>query len=121
MRIIAALVVVLLGIVASTPALAHGGGRYHHRSHTSFGVFVGPPLFWGYPYPYYYYPPAYYYPPVIPAPAAPTVYIERPDARPAPERAQDYWYYCPESQAYYPYVKQCAKGWQRLPPRPPGG
>ncbi len=27
------------------------------------------------------------------------------------------WYYCAESQAYYPYVKQCAAGWQQVAPQ----
>lgn len=116
-RLFIALIVILLGIAASVPALANGG-RYP-RSHAHFGVFIGAPAFWYYPSPYYYYPPAYYYPPTAMAPASPATYIERGDARAGPEQAQDYWYYCPEAQAYYPYVKQCAKGWQRVPPQPP--
>lgn len=110
-----ALVAMLAGIAAAGSASAHG---YRHGPRVSFGFVFGPPVFWGNPYPYHYYPPAYYYPPVVAAPAAPTVYIERPDARSEPERAQDYWYYCPEAQAYYPYVKQCAKGWQKVSPQP---
>jgi hypothetical protein len=111
-----ALIVMLAGIAAAGPASAHG---YRHGPRVSLGFVFGPSAFWGYPYPYYYYPPAYYYPPVVAAPAEPTVYIERPRAQSEPERAQDYWYYCPESQAYYPYVKQCAKGWQKVAPQPP--
>ncbi len=112
-----ALVVMLAGIAAAGPATAHG---YRYGPRVSFGFVFGPPVFWGSPYPYYYYPPAYYYPPMAAVPAEPTVYIERPDnTRAAPERTrQDYWYYCPEAEAYYPYVKQCAKGWQKVPPQP---
>jgi hypothetical protein len=114
------LAIALLGIVATASVSA--GGRGHYRgSRVHFGIFVGAPAYWHYPSPYYYYPPYYpsYYPPVAASPAAPTTYIERGDARAAPEQAQDYWYYCPEAQAYYPYVKQCAKGWQKVAPQPP--
>lgn len=48
-----------------------------------------------------YYPPA---PPVAAAPAGPP---------------QDYWYFCREANAYYPYVQQCAGGWQQVVPQPP--
>jgi hypothetical protein len=108
-------VTLLSGILAAETVSAHGGYYRGHRSH--FGVFIGAPLLWSYPSPYYYYPPAYY-PPVVAAPAEPPVYVERGDTSPARERAQDYWYYCPETQAYYPYVKQCARGWQRVAPQP---
>lgn len=121
LKIFLALFVILFGAVASESALARGG--HHHRSRVGVGVFIGAPLFWYYPPPYYYYPPAYYppayYPPVVSVPSSPPVYIERGDAQPAPERAQSYWYYCPDSRAYYPYVKQCPGGWQRVAPQPP--
>lgn len=111
-----ALALVLIGIMASGSALAHGGHHHHghhHRSHVHFGFFVGAPAFW-------YYPPAYYYyPPVVAVPYSPPVYIERGDTRAAPEQSQGYWYYCPEARAYYPYVQQCAGGWQRVVPQPP--
>jgi len=29
------------------------------------------------------------------------------------------WYYCQNSGTYYPYVKTCANGWQRVPSIPP--
>ena len=105
----------LVGIAASGAALAdrgwHGGHGGHVRS--SFGVFVGVPLFspW-------YYPPAYYYPPAVVA--QPPVYVEQggdyPSA-PAPQ-AQQFWYYCNASQAYYPNVTECPGGWQRVAPQP---
>lgn len=121
MRIVAAalaLVVMLAGIAAAGSASAHG---FRHGPRVNFGFVFSPPAYWGYPYPYHYYPPAYYYPPAVTAPAEPTVYIERPEnTRAGPEQAQqDYWYYCPEAEAYYPYVKQCAKGWQKVAPQPP--
>lgn len=115
----AGLAMFLVATLASTSVLAHGG--HHHRSRVHFGVFVGAPAFWHYPHPYYYYPPAYYYPPVVVTPASPPVYVERGDASTAPEQSQGSWYYCPEARAYYPYVKQCAGGWQRVPSQPPPG
>ena len=108
----------VLGALASTDALARG---FHH-GHARVGVFIGAPLVfspWYYPYPYYYPAPAYYPVPVA-YPAAPTTYVEQgqPEAAPAP-RSSSYWYYCPEAKAYYPYVSQCAGGWQRVAPQPP--
>jgi hypothetical protein len=71
--------------------------------------------------PYYpaYYPA--YYPPLVVEPAA-TVYSEpMPSYAPPPvarsQRSTD-WYYCPAAKAYYPYVRECASGWQRVPARP---
>jgi hypothetical protein len=109
---------VLTGGLASESVLAHGP-RVH------FGIGVGFPGFWPGYYPPYYpsYPsyPSYYYPPVVTAPAAPPVYVEQGTSQAAPAPAQannNWWYYCAESQAYYPYVKQCAAGWQRVAPQP---
>jgi len=116
-RIRAALVLsaVLLGTTASAPALA-----WHHGGHVRFGVVIGAPFFpWYYP-PYYNYPPAYYYPPAVPA--APPTYVEQSGAQAAPSQQSSYWYYCAESKTYYPYVKECPGGWQRVTPQPaPGG
>ena len=135
-RIALALTLILLGFLATEPALAgphrHGGVR--------FSVAVGVPFGYGYGY-YGYYPgpyyapsyyapyyPRYYYPPVVSAPYTPPTYIEQnapqpaPQAAPASPAAQNYWYYCADSNAYYPYVNQCAGGWQRVSPTPaPGG
>lgn len=109
-KAVLALCAVLLGAVASAPAFAwhHGGVR--------FGVVIGAPFYPWY-YPPYYYPP---YPPVVAAPAAPPSYIEQGGAQSAPPRTS-YWYYCAESKTYYPYVKECPGGWQRVAPQPPGG
>ena len=97
----------LLGVMASGSALA-----FHH-SHFRFGVFVGGPVWDPYPYPYYpYYPPA-----VVVQPAPPTTYIEQ-AAPEAAEPAAGYWYYCAASKTYYPYVKDCPAGWQRVAPQP---
>jgi hypothetical protein len=52
-------------------------------------------------------------------PSEPSVYVEQPRAQAAPE-ASAYWYYCAGAGAYYPYVRECPGGWQRVAPRPPG-
>ena len=111
-KIALAMLLALSGAVASETVLAHGP-RVH------FGIGVGFPGFWPGYYPPYY--PSYYYPPVVAAPAASPVYVEQgaPQAAPAPAQANNnWWYYCAESQAYYPYVKQCSAGWQRVAPQP---
>jgi hypothetical protein len=129
-RAVLALMIVAFGIVASTPALARGFSRGHGGS-VRFGLFVGAPLVLasGYYGPHYYYPSPYYspyyspYPPAVAVPVAPPTYVEQgqvsaPAAPAAPQ--QGYWYYCNGSQAYYPYVKECPGGWQRVSPQPPG-
>jgi hypothetical protein len=126
-----ALAVLLVGMVAGEPMLAHGKGghagghrsggahssarhtsgsphfrgRHFSGSHVALGVAVGAPFFW-------YYPPSYYSLPVAAA-SLPTVYIEQADQ-------QAYWYYCPETLTYYPYVERCPEGWQLMVPQPPG-
>jgi hypothetical protein len=53
------------------------------------------------------------------------VYIEQQQAPAAPPPAPvaaapaDYWYYCAAAQGYYPYVKECPGGWQKVLPQPP--
>ena len=116
----------------SSAGASRGGhsGPHHHRGGTRVFVggafFVGPAYYYSAPYyPYYYYyyyyyyypyyyDPGYYYP--MPAP----VYIEQDPATDA-----QYWYYCPAAGGYYPYVRDCPGGWQRvLPepePKPPAG
>lgn len=116
------LLMFVCGAVASAPALA-----WHHGGHAHFGVFVGVPGYW---YPPYYYPPYYapyyppYYPPVVVVPSSPPTYIEQggtqAQAPPSPAPSQsNWWYYCADAKAYYPYVKECPAGWQRVAPQPP--
>lgn len=136
---------ILAGAVASGSVLAgvghgrsngswhgHSGGGGHVHSgvfrpvhNVHFGVFVGGPVFWpGYYYAPYSYPPYYNYPldysPVVVEPSP--EYIERgsPQGTAAQgQQSQGYWYYCAESKTYYPYVKECPGGWQRVTPQPP--
>lgn len=118
--------VLLLGAAGVGNAWADRG---HHRSH--FGIMIGP--YWGpsyySPFPYYYPPYSpyspYYNPPVVIERPAPQVYIEQLPAPAAPPAAAvappvNYWYYCAAANGYYPYVKECRGGWQKVLPQPPG-
>src|SRR5208337_1230169 len=109
------------------PRYARGHrGHGHGHGHSSFnrgGVWIGPGWggwglwWWGPPaYPYFY---PYYYPelPLV-IQEQPPVYAQ-PTAQP---EEQYYWYFCPDSMNYYPYVGQCPKGWVRVvPSQPPSG
>ena len=80
------------------------------------GVFLGAPVFM----PWYNPPARYYaYPPVVALPPSLPVYIEQSPAPAAPAQQHSYWYYCPESNAYYPYVTDCPAGWEQVAPQPP--
>jgi hypothetical protein len=141
-RLAFASALILLGFVTSETALAgpHGGhvhSGFHGGARVSLAV--GFPVGFGYGYygyygyyppPYYspYYAPYSYYPPVAAMPYAAPTYIEQGSAQSAPAPApqaspgsQNFWYYCAESKAYYPYVNQCPGGWQRVSPTPPSG
>ncbi len=126
-------IAILFGFIAAQSAFAqhHGHGGVGHggwKGGGHVGVYIGGPFLWpGYygPYPYYapYYSP-YYYPPVVTVPTGPTTYIEQGETQAAPEQAPEQapsasWYYCAASKTYYPYVKQCPGGWQRVAPQPP--
>jgi hypothetical protein len=106
--VMAVLVVLMAGM--TTSAWAHGW-----RGHV--GVYVGGPV-WG----PMWYPPPYYYPPqvVVVPPPQPTVYIEQQEAAPAEPASggQQYWYFCNSAKGYYPYVKECPGGWQKVLPQP---
>lgn len=96
----------------------HGGSRFDFDFVVG-GPFWGWPWYYGYPgyYPYYY--PGYY--PYYYAPAeqsVPQEYIERPRSRHS-SRSSGFWYYCQQSNAYYPYVRECPGGWEKVPSKPP--
>jgi hypothetical protein len=115
----ASIALLVLAMASSSSAWADRGYPHRHfRSSTHFGVVIGPVWSpWYYPAPHYYSSP-YYYPPFSPViiERTPPVYIEQA----APEAAQiNYWYYCNASRAYYPYVKECPSGWQRVLPQTP--
>ncbi|HEY8117867.1 MAG TPA: hypothetical protein VIE91_01370 [Methylophilaceae bacterium] len=107
----------VIGLLSSSLASADHG-------HVGIGFYFGPGAYYGHPYYPYAYPYPYYaYPPVIvtPAPQAPPLYIEQ--GTQAPEQSasrQDYyWYHCDKPEGYYPYIKACPGGWQKVLPDPP--
>jgi hypothetical protein len=123
LRLFAAGFAVLAMLSVSSAAWSDGGRRgHHHHSHGSsvrFGFVFGGPLWYPgslYSYPYSY-PYPYAYPPTVIVPSEPRVYIER-DDRVAQQNSPGYWYYCRESNTYYPYVKECAEPWERVPAQP---
>ena len=112
----------------------HGGGGHWggHGWGWGAGAVIGGAVVAGallspwYYRPYYYdYGPAYpaYYPapyPVVVESAPSTVYVEQasaPRVAAAPDSG-NWWYYCNESRAYYPYVRECPSQWQRVAPQP---
>ena len=105
------------GLLAASGSALAGGGHSHSRVFLGFNF--GFPVYapW---YPAYYYPGPYYYPPspVYVSPPAPTQYVERSEVAAEQAPAPATWYFCREANAYYPYVKQCPGGWQRVPAQP---
>lgn len=96
------------------------GGWYHTWYGGRFGWWwVVSGVWFFYPVPVYPYPDPY----------IPSDFV----APPPPEGAAavQFWYFCPASNAYYPYVPACPTGWQQVPaamaqpqppnPPPPGG
>ncbi len=107
-------------LTATPPAEAHGRGGVSLHFGVPFGYWGG---YWG---PRYYYAPSYdyYYAPapvIVERPAAPT-YIEREEIETSsrespPARAENWWYWCPDSRKYHPYVRECPGGFERVPPQ----
>lgn len=100
----------------------HGGGfGYGGRYGGGFALGYGLGSGLGYGYGYGYGPfggyrgYGYEYPPVIAVPVAPPVYIERSIA---PPPQPNFWYYCRNAGAYYPYVRECPGGWEQVAPHP---
>ena len=109
----------------------HGGYRGGYHGGARVGVYVGvSPWLYARPYwPYGYYPYAYgpygyygaYYPTVA---DQPVVYTEQPQAAAppvaaAPQASQQYWFFCQDTQTYYPHAQNCATPWQRVVPHAP--
>ena len=106
-RILAPMALITLLVVGSigwtaTPALA-----WRERVFVGPGLVVAPPVVVG--------------PPVVVAPSypAPVVVEPAPVYQEQPQTAaQQYWYYCADPAGYYPYVKECPRGWQPVSPTP---
>ena len=116
------LLIVLLMLLGVSGIGTAWADRGHHGGGGHFGVMIGIP--WG----PWYYPPPYYYPPYyspVVVQQQPQVYIEQQQVPAAPAESaatapSNYWYYCASAKGYYPYVKECPGGWQKVLPQPPG-
>lgn len=100
---------------------SHHGGYYWGGRGSSYGVVIGGPYWgasWYSPYYYPYYSPYYPYAPAVTVPSRQQEYIEQPRDKSSP-RPSGVWYFCPESNTYYPYVRECQGGWQTVPAQPP--
>ena len=114
-----------MSLAWASPAAAQAHLHGHHPHHggprvsLSFGPYYGP---WGYS-PYFYDP--FFYSrrwndrPIIIEQPAPQVYVEQPQVYSQAAPNNNYWYFCEAAQAYWPYVKECPGGWQRVVPQPP--
>jgi len=104
-------------LLLATAGIGNVWADHGHRS-SHFGVVIGP--VWS---PWYFPPPPVYYQPYPPIVIErdPPVYIEQytpPPPAVIQENPISYWYYCNASRGYYPYVKECPSGWQKVPSRP---
>lgn len=112
MRIAVIAVLALGAVLASEPAEA---GRTRVTVGVGFGFgypYWGP---WG-PWGPWHYPPPYYYPSPVVVRSEPVTYIEQGSSASAEQGS--WWYYCDTTKGYYPYVKECPAGWQRVSPTP---
>jgi hypothetical protein len=144
--IIGVMAAAMLGV--SIPATAHDR-HGHARAGVGFyfGAPLYWGSWWGGPGPYYYYPPpvmvirpplVFYdehgnpVPNEVVAPGEPLIYYDQygnpvalaqppaqAQSQPQPGAAAPTWFFCADSQSYYPYVKTCASPWQRVAPVPP--
>ena len=124
----------------------HDGDGHHHHDHNHFILGIGgyyDPWFWGGYYgrgiwggyygpgfggPYGYrgygygyadplFRPYYMYPPAVAVPSRPPIYIQQQQPKRTQSKTSD-WYYCQNPQGYYPYIKECPKGWLQVAPQP---
>ena len=93
----------------------YGGFGYGYPYYGYYGYY---PYYPYYPY-YSYYPyyPYYNYNPYYSGQSVdnqqePETYIERGSQ----DQEQIYWYFCKDPEGYYPYVKNCPKGWLKVMP-----
>ncbi len=87
----------------------HGRWRHHYRGYGYRGHhYRGPKYFWSGTIVIPSYPYAYPAPPPVVIEKQPPVYVQ--------PQEENYWYYCPDPQGYYPYIQECAGGWMKVVP-----
>ena len=94
----------LVAILVFMPVISDAHWGFGGGAILGFGL----GLFTGFafaPRPVYVAPPVYYTPP------PPVVYPYY-----GQQQHPYYWYYCPNPQGYYPYVKSCPGGWMKVVP-----
>jgi hypothetical protein len=96
--------VIIMGSVLS--AQARGHGHFSSRGSVWIGTGWGP--WWNAPVYQYYWEPTFDIEEQSPVYSVPAPQSEE----------QYYWYYCPDSRNYYPYVKKCPEGWLKVVPSP---
>jgi hypothetical protein len=103
------LLLVALALMAGCASAWADRGHHPH-----VGVYFGP--VWN---PWWYPPSVYYYPPPVVVERTTPVYVDPPVVvETAPQ--VNYWYFCRAANTYYPYVKDCPGGWERVPAKPAG-
>ena len=103
----------IIPVLAAIALIGAFPGNANARVIVGLGFNFGFPLYW--PVPYYYAPPVYYAPPPVYYAPAPAPVPAQQTAAPA---AESWWYYCASAKGYYPYVRDCPGGWQRVSPTP---
>ncbi len=91
-------------------AVWRGGGWRHDWHDGRFGWWWLAGGYW-----YFYPEPIYPYPTYVP----PAVVMQQAPPTPAGLPPEQFWYYCSNPQAYYPYVASCSVSWQQVSARPP--
>ena len=120
-------------LVSGVPVMAGGGhgggwGWGYFGLGLATGALLSYPYYYQPYYPYYAYYPYAYAPAYSPSPSV--MYREREPvysdegAYAEPDRVRyssrnTWYYYCKESNAYYPYVRRCDGGWEKVPAVPP--
>jgi len=101
---------ILVVLVSCLPGTSLAHGRVHLGFH--FGSLWWPSL----------YPP--YHETVVVERQVPLVYIEKDKPQASSNNAAsttvgiNYWYYCAKVEKYYPYVRTCPSGWDRVSAKP---
>ena len=80
-----------------------GPGPWGYRPYWGSGVYLAAP-------PIVVAPPVAY-------PSSPVVIQQAPSVSNQAPQPEQFWYYCQDSQAYFPYVKECPRGWMQVVPQ----
>jgi len=113
--------------LASPEAWAgHGHGYGPHWHGGSVGVVIGVPPVWPYygvgAWPRWLGGPYVAVPPAVVVETSPPVYVERgsvtTDDAGGGSGGEGWWHYCSKPEGYYPNVKKCPGGWEKVAPSP---